>query len=65
MEEYYKYIFFAFPFAEIAKEKLHDSVFMTSKNLIKLERLIMALRRENGVDFTVPSIYAALETHSH
>ncbi len=38
MGEYNKYIFFAFPLVQIAKEKLHDSVFMTFNKMKKIEK---------------------------
>ncbi len=53
MGEYHTYIFVAFPFAQIAKYKLSDSVFMTfnrKKNLRKTD---------NG---SQESVDAALET---
>ncbi len=54
-------IYFAFPFAQIAKEKL----ITFNKMKENWERLITAVRRENDVKRTVPPIDAALETPSH
>lgn len=51
MGDYIKYIS-ALPFAKVAKEKRHDSVFITFKNRKERERLIVKVRRENDGKFT-------------
>jgi len=50
-----------FPFAQITKEKLHNSVFTTFKKIKNKkknrERLIMAVGREKYINFVMATVF--------